>query len=88
LGSRESTAYYRVYAIPKAHPRALAHLHQFSGHAALSTWLIRIVIDEALMRRWRRAPSVDLDGINLQSMVRGIQVLPRRLFFENISVRS
>jgi RNA polymerase sigma-70 factor (ECF subfamily) len=56
-------------AIQQAHARALAHLHQFSGRAALSTWLMHIVVNEALMQLRRRVPLVDLNGVHLQSTV-------------------
>ena len=58
-------------AVQEAHVRALSHLHQFSGHAALATWLTRIVINEALTRlRRRRVLLTDLDGLHLQSTAR------------------
>jgi RNA polymerase sigma-70 factor (ECF subfamily) len=58
-------------AVQEAHVRALSHLHQFSGHAALATWLTRIVINEALTRlRRRRAPLTDFEGLHLQSTAR------------------
>jgi RNA polymerase sigma-70 factor, ECF subfamily len=56
-------------AIQQAHARALAHLNQFAGRAALSTWLMHIVVNEALMQLRRRVPSVDLNGVHLQSTV-------------------
>jgi RNA polymerase sigma-70 factor (ECF subfamily) len=58
-------------AVQEAHVHALSHLHQFSGHAALATWLTRIVINEALTRlRRRRVPLTDLDELHLQSTAR------------------
>ena len=57
-------------AIQEAHVRALAHLDQFEGRAALSTWVMQIVTNEALMGLRRRVPSVDLDGVTLRSTIR------------------
>jgi len=58
-------------AVQEAHVHALSHLHQFSGHSALATWLTRIVINEALSRlRRRRVLLTDLDGLHLQSTAR------------------
>ncbi|MCI0672883.1 MAG: RNA polymerase sigma factor, partial [Myxococcaceae bacterium] len=37
----------------QAYLRAFTHLDQFSGAARLSTWLVRIAVNEALMRRRR-----------------------------------
>ena len=55
-------------AVHDAHVHALSHLHQFSGHAALATWLTRIVINEALTRlRRRRVSLTDFDGLQVQS---------------------
>jgi RNA polymerase sigma-70 factor (ECF subfamily) len=55
-------------AVQQAHLRALSHLHQFSGRAALSAWLIQIVINEAFTRLRRKRPSTDLDSLQLRSM--------------------
>ena len=57
-------------AIQEAHVHALAHLDQFEGRAALSTWVMQIVTNEALIRLRRRVPSVDLDGVTLKSAIR------------------
>lgn len=43
----------------QAYVLAYTHLHQFAGHARLSTWLVRIAINEALARK-RRARSLVL----------------------------
>src|SRR5688572_20754471 len=40
--------------VEEAYLRAFAHLTEFRGEARLSTWLTRIVINEALVRRQRR----------------------------------
>lgn len=55
--------------------RAFAHLGEFRGEAALSTWLSRIVINEALGRLRRlQAPTVSLDA--LPASVADIIVFP------------
>jgi RNA polymerase sigma factor (sigma-70 family) len=40
--------------VEEAYVRAFAHLSEFRGEARLSTWLTRIVLNEALVRRQRR----------------------------------
>ncbi len=40
--------------VEEAYLRAFAHLTEFRGEARLSTWLTRIVLNEALVRRQRR----------------------------------
>ena len=57
-------------AIQEAHMRALAHLHQFSGRSALSTWVMQIAINEALTRLRKRVPVADLDGVRMKSTAR------------------
>lgn len=50
--------------LQESYVRAFAHLHEFRGDAALSTWLSRIVINEALGRlRKSRQASVSLDAL-------------------------
>jgi RNA polymerase sigma-70 factor (ECF subfamily) len=51
--------------LQEAYMRAFAHLESFRGDAALSTWLSRIVINEALgrLRKRRRAAAAEIpDG--------------------------
>lgn len=45
-------------AVQESYLKAFAGLSKFRGEAALSTWLTRIVINEALMRRRKRKPLV------------------------------
>ncbi len=45
-----------------AYVRAYQHLNQFAGRAKFSTWLTRIAVNEALMRRRRRAQFQSLDN--------------------------
>lgn len=42
-------------AMQQGYVNAYAHLHQFDGRARFSTWLTRIVVNEALARARRRA---------------------------------
>lgn len=48
-------------AVQEAHLHVLARLDQFAGRSSFLTWLTRIVMNEALMRRRARKPSVTLD---------------------------
>ena len=50
-------------AVQEAYLRAFANLRGFEGTAALSTWLTRITLNEALGRLRRRRSMVDLDKI-------------------------
>jgi len=49
--------------LQEAYLKAFASLHGFRGDASLSTWLIRIVVNEALQRLRRRTdvPAADVD---------------------------
>jgi RNA polymerase sigma-70 factor (ECF subfamily) len=47
----------------QAYLLAFAHLHQFQGTAAWSTWLCRIAFNEALARWRQRGRFVALDGL-------------------------
>lgn len=42
--------------------RAFTHLEGFKGDSRFSTWLVRIAINEALMKLRRRRPTVSLDA--------------------------
>jgi len=48
-------------AVQDAYVRAFTGLDKFRGDSSLSTWLSRIVLNEALGRLRRRRPTVDLD---------------------------
>jgi RNA polymerase sigma-70 factor (ECF subfamily) len=50
-------------AVQESYLRAFSNLHGFEGSAALSTWLTRITLNEALGRLRRRRSMVDLDKI-------------------------
>jgi RNA polymerase sigma-70 factor (ECF subfamily) len=53
--------------VQEAYARAFIHLDGFRGEAQLSTWLTRIVLNEALGRLRRRHITVDLQGIDAMS---------------------
>lgn len=46
-------------AVQEAYVRAFSRLAEFEGRSALSTWLTRIVVNEALGRLRRRRPAAD-----------------------------
>lgn len=46
-------------AVQEAYVRAFSRLHEFEGRSALSTWLTRIVVNEALGRLRKRRPTAD-----------------------------
>jgi RNA polymerase sigma-70 factor (ECF subfamily) len=59
--------------VQEAYVRAFSHLGKFRGEARLSTWLTRVVLNEALGRLRQRRPVVDLacvDSINDQGEAR------------------
>jgi RNA polymerase sigma-70 factor (ECF subfamily) len=49
-------------AVQEAHLHVLARIDQFAGRSSFLTWLTRIVMNEALMRRRGQRPSVTLDA--------------------------
>jgi RNA polymerase sigma-70 factor (ECF subfamily) len=49
--------------LQESYLRAFAHLDGFRGESSLSTWLARIVTNEALGRLRRRHPTVDIDDL-------------------------
>lgn len=54
--------------VQEAYLKAYTKLGQFSGQARLSTWLCRIVVNEALGRLRRRMPHAPLDEIVEEGM--------------------
>ncbi|BEV45764.1 RNA polymerase sigma factor [Afipia carboxidovorans] len=50
-------------AVQEAYTNALTHLESFRGDSSLSTWLSRIVMNEALGRLRARRPMLDIDEI-------------------------
>ncbi|MGZ3458385.1 MAG: RNA polymerase sigma factor [Archangium sp.] len=49
-------------AMQQAYVLAFTHLEQFKGSAKFSTWLIRIAVNEALLRLRKRRHLVAIDG--------------------------
>lgn len=50
-------------ALQNAYVRALTSLHGFRGDSSLSTWLSRIVVNEALRRRDQKRQPIGLDDV-------------------------
>jgi RNA polymerase sigma-70 factor (ECF subfamily) len=50
--------------VQEAYVRAYGKLGMFRGESSLSTWLTRIVLNEALQRLRRRRPTTDLEAIS------------------------
>ena len=59
--------------VQEAWTRAYAHLTTFRSEAQLSTWLVRIAVNEALGRRRRQRPSIAIDAMNERQMSTVIQ---------------
>ncbi len=51
-------------AVQEAYMHAFTHLADFRGDSSLTTWLSRIVLNEALGRLRRRRPTVDLASVD------------------------
>ncbi|MDI3469142.1 MAG: RNA polymerase ECF-type sigma factor [Pseudolabrys sp.] len=49
--------------VQDAYLRAFSHLAEFEGRSALSTWLTRIVVNEALGRLRKRRPVADFEEV-------------------------
>jgi RNA polymerase sigma-70 factor (ECF subfamily) len=49
--------------VQETYVRAFTHLGQFRGDSSLSTWLSRIAVNEALGRRRRQRPGVELSSL-------------------------
>ena len=48
--------------------RAYAHISEFRGDSAISTWLVRIALNEALGRKRGARPAVELDEMTERQM--------------------
>jgi RNA polymerase sigma-70 factor (ECF subfamily) len=55
--------------------QAFTHLQNFRGDSALSTWLTRIVLNEALGRVRRRRPTTGLEAIEAAQANGGAQII-------------
>jgi RNA polymerase sigma-70 factor (ECF subfamily) len=64
--------------LQEAYLRAFAHLDTFRGDSALSTWLSRIVINEALgrLRKRRRAAAAEIPEIPREGHGNGADIIP------------
>jgi RNA polymerase sigma-70 factor (ECF subfamily) len=51
-------------AVQAGYVRAFTHIDSFKGEASVSTWLARIVLNEAMTRQRRRRPTVDIDNVS------------------------
>lgn len=63
-------------AVQEAYLRGFAALSRFRGEANLSTWLTRIVLNEALGRLRRQRPSVELSVLDAPQELTGGRVIP------------
>lgn len=54
--------------VQEAWTRAYAHIEDFRNESAISSWLVRIVLNEALGRKRRARPTVELDETNEHQM--------------------
>ena len=61
--------------VQEAYVRAFTRLAEFRGQSSLSTWLTRIVINEALGRLRRRRPAVDWESVAAAPAVEA-QIIP------------
>lgn len=55
-------------AVQAGYVRAFTHIDSFKGEASVSTWLARIVLNEAMTRQRRRRPTVDIDTVSEQAL--------------------
>ena len=58
-------------AVQAGYIRAFTHIDSFKGEASVSTWLARIVLNEAMMRQRKRRPTVDIDDVSEQALDAG-----------------
>lgn len=50
--------------VQEAWTRAYAHIAEFRGDARIATWLVRITLNEALGRKRRARPTMEMDDID------------------------
>jgi RNA polymerase sigma-70 factor, ECF subfamily len=55
-------------AVQDAYLKAFRAMGEFRGDAKLSTWLVRIAVNEALMRRRKRARSAEIVELNMDTL--------------------
>ena len=61
--------------VQEGYVRAFTRLSEFRGESTFSTWLTRIVLNEAYGRRRRRRPTVDWESVEA-SHVAAAQIIP------------
>jgi RNA polymerase sigma-70 factor (ECF subfamily) len=61
--------------VQETYVRAFEHLAHFRGESSLGTWLTRIAINEALGRRRKRRPSVDIANVDMLDEQGEVRVL-------------
>jgi RNA polymerase sigma-70 factor (ECF subfamily) len=62
--------------VQETYVRAFSRLAEFRGDAAIGTWLTRIALNEALGRRRRARPTVDIEGLAEMPDDDGAAILP------------
>ena len=62
--------------VQEAYIRAFTHLAGFRGDAKLSTWLTRIVMNEAMGRLRRQRPTVELTVLDAIHEQQGAEIIP------------
>jgi RNA polymerase sigma-70 factor, ECF subfamily len=62
----------------QAYVLAFTHLEQFEGNAKFSTWLIRIAVNEALLRLRKRSRWVSIDGGAGEDSERGMTLVEHK----------
>ena len=55
--------------VQETYLKAYVHLDGFAGSARLSTWLVKIAVNESLSRLRRRMPVTYLEGLSEESMI-------------------
>jgi RNA polymerase sigma-70 factor, ECF subfamily len=61
--------------VQETYVKAFTRIESFEGRSAFSTWLTRIALNEAIGRRRRIRPTVDIDAIE-QAQDGGAQLIP------------
>lgn len=62
--------------VQETYVRAFTKLPSFEGRSAFSTWLTRIALNEALGRRRRQRPAVDMNALEASAEAGGAELLP------------
>lgn len=61
--------------VQETYVRAFSNLDDFRGEAAISTWLTRIAVNDALQRLRRRRPSAPLESLDAATTAEGTNVI-------------